>query len=136
MNDLENKIDNGFDSLSKTDKIIVRTAQGLGIAFLFSLGVYAMCLNPYKNSVPPKHESWSDMYNKADTNISIQVLDFDHDGFIDWKTVYKWKYGELIGIETTAKESWYNKFGIQERRHLANIVPDSTKITYDTTKVE
>jgi len=63
---------------------------------------------------------------KKDSTIKLQ--DFDHDGSYDWKTVYHRVDGIMINIDVTAKESYFMKYGIQERKQFVNVVPDTTKI--------
>jgi hypothetical protein len=140
MKTLENKTNEANNSYShlhkawsKRDTFEIVGALLINLCFVGGILYMSRNTSSYDSPTTPtkvRIEIYDTTYYYQDSisTKNIVLRDFDHDGLYDWKTIYHWKDGMMIGIETTAKESWYNKFGIQERRHLANIVSDSTKI--------
>jgi len=136
-NNLKQIIVNEFkeikDDLTSFESRAALTLMGLtvGVGILGgtiisgALVVYDKYIHPIEK-VSEQNNYCDSTYYKD--NSKTVLIDFDCDGSYDWKTVYTRKNGEMIKIETTAKESWYNKIGIQERRQFANIVSDTTKI--------
>lgn len=137
MKDLENKIET--PSVGARSYMYTWTKKemiAVGIALAVNLAIFLPIIL-YKSD---KHQNmqWKDCdtaYYKPDRSDStitrhVVLWDFNCDGSYDWKTVYTWKKGVVMSMETTAKKSYYDTLGIQENRQYVNIVPDTTKINW------
>jgi len=125
------RIIKNIDNMSMYDRICLGLVKGL---FGIIIGA-ELALLTYVITLPKPEEKESctletSLYSKrySQDHSLIQLLDLDKDGFYDWKTVYTRENGELKSIDVIAKESYFEKYGLFERRQYIKIVSDTTKL--------